>query len=98
MNIVKVCWREDLLRSRNLDKREIEGYGFFIGWFDSWRVGKELKLGRNSAERFWREVVKSKEREQWQIDQWTEAMSWFLEWGAICKRKGSDYKSLAISL
>lgn len=87
-------WRDDLLHSRDLSVAEKEGYGFFISWFDHWRVGKELQLERGSAERFWREVVLAKSRETWQKDQWAVAMRWILSWVDICKREGYQYEPL----
>jgi len=94
MSALKLSWQDDLLRSRDLSQKEIEGFGFFIGWFDSWRVAKHISADRNSAERFWREVVLQKTRHQWQIEQWTEAMRWFLNWIELCKKIGGKYESL----
>lgn len=94
MTTNKVCWRNDLSHSRDLNQREIEGYGFFIGWYDSWRAAKGLKLNRESAKHFWKEVVLDKSRESWQLDQWAEAMRWILGWIAICERNGQQYESL----
>ena len=95
MNIAKACWREDLTRSRDLNQREVVGYGFFIGWYEGWRIGKGLEAGRDSARRFWREVVISKEREIWQKEQWAESMRWFLKWLEHCVETGRQYETLA---
>ncbi len=94
MNTSRADWRSDLEHSRDLTLREVESYGFFISWFDGWRVGKALPLDREAAVRFWKEVVKIKERERWLEDQWAEAMRWFLNWVTICQRAGKEYKSL----
>lgn len=69
-------WREDLTHSRDLQFTEVQSYGFFIAWFDSWRVSKHLELNRDASVRFWQEVVKVKQREVWQLDSWAEAMRW----------------------
>ena len=69
-----VSWQDDLTHSRDLSMREVERYGFFVRWFDSWRVQKGLPLERASAVRFWKEVVLSKTREAWQMEAWAEAM------------------------
>ena len=69
-------WREDLERSRDLSKREIEFIGFIVNWFESWRLSQNLKLSRDVARRFWKEAVQSKERSSWQLEQWTEGIRW----------------------
>ena len=57
-------------------------------------LGQATGSGRETARRFWREVVQGKEREGWQIQQWTEAMRWFLKWLEIASRDGRDHRSL----
>ena len=94
MNTQKACWREDLTHSRDLSQREVIGYGFFIGWYEGWRVGKGLPASRESARRFWREVVISKERDTWQKEQWAEAMRWFLKWLELCIENGREYETV----
>ncbi len=94
MTEFKASWREDLLNSRDLKKNEIEGYGFFISWFDDWRVNHALEANRLSACRFWKEVVRKRERDEWQLRQWAEAMRWFLQWLEYCKKNGVVYRSL----
>jgi len=90
-----VSWREDLTNSRDLGVRDIESFGFLISWFDEWRVHRSLKLDRDSAKRFWSECVRSKDREEWQLRQWTEAMRWVLNWVQICEQEGKEYRSLS---
>ena len=68
------------MASRDLSKAEIEGFGFLVGWFEEWRVRAGLPPGRQAAEHFWREAVKSKERENWQLEQWAVALGWYLRW------------------
>ena len=62
------------MHSRDLCSREIEAYGFFIGWFEQWRMRQSLKVNRCNARRFWKEVVVVKQRERWQLDQWAVAV------------------------
>ena len=88
-------WREDLTHSRDLQFAEVQSYGFFIAWFDSWRVSKHLELNRDASVRFWQEVVKVKQREVWQLDSWAEAMRWFLRWAELVHKKGEKYVTLA---
>jgi len=66
-NSNRISWLEDLNHSRDLSPREVDGYGFFLGWYESWRVKRELPEGRESGRRFWKEVVKAKERPEWQL-------------------------------
>ena len=69
-------WRKDLSASRDLSPREIEAYGYVLGWLEDWRVKADLPPGRDAARRWWCEVAKSKERPEWQLRQWTEAIRW----------------------
>ena len=57
MSIRKPLWREDLMNSRDLSARDIEAYGFFVSWYDEWRMSRGLALGESSARHFWRECV-----------------------------------------
>ncbi|MDB9741695.1 tyrosine-type recombinase/integrase [Akkermansiaceae bacterium] len=95
MSSYVISWREDLLNSRDLNSREVEGYGFFIGWFEDWRVRNGHELTREASVMFWREVVLREKREAWQKRQWGSAMAWFLNWQEICKSEGREYKSVA---
>lgn len=69
-------WREDLAHSRDLNSREIEAFGYVLGWLEDWRVKNELPPGRDAACRWWREVAKAKERPAWQLRQWEEGIRW----------------------
>jgi hypothetical protein len=53
--------------SRDLTHREIEAYGYVLGWIDDWRVTRGMVLGREAARQWWLEVAKSKERPDWQL-------------------------------
>lgn len=68
-----------------------------LGWFENFRLRKGLPAGRKAAVTFWREEILNnpKEREQWQLDQWAGAISWYLNWLDICQRKGADHRSVA---
>lgn len=88
-------WREDLEASRDLSEDEKRGIGFFIGWFESWRLRLRRPAERTVARRFWKEVVGGKAREPWQLEQWAEAMRWYLHWLELARSTGRDYRSLA---
>ena len=81
-------WRDDLLASRDLNKQEKQGFEMLLGWLDQWRIARRMKPGRDAAEGFWKQQVVVKEREQWQLDQWCEAIRWYLGWVECCRAKG----------
>ena len=87
-------WREDLSHSRDLSRREIDAYGYVLGWIEDWRVKKDLAAGRDAVRAWWREVAKAKERPEWQLRQWEEAIRWYLSWLEICLRQGGDERSV----
>jgi hypothetical protein len=58
-----------------------------VGWYLKWSEGKDLLPGRASAVRFWREGVRSKRREEWQLEQWAGAMEWYLGWLGMVERE-----------
>ena len=87
-------WREDLAKSRELSRREVDAYGYVLGWLESWRIGKDLAAGRDAARRWWTAVAKSKERPDWQLRQWGEAIRWFLGWLEICEKSGGDARTI----
>lgn len=88
-------WRADLRASRDLCNGEIDGFGFFLGWYESWRLVRRESAGVESARRFWKEMVLNKTREPWQLEQWAMGMRWFLRWLEFAREKGVDYRSLA---
>lgn len=71
------------------------GFGYFLGWFESWRLGRRLAADRGTARRFWKEMVQAKAREEWQLQQWAEAMRWYLSWLDLARKRGADHRSLA---
>lgn len=89
-----VSWRSDLEASRDLRRHERDQFAFLISWFESWRMSRDLRPGREAATRFWREAVRSKARETWQLTQWAEAMRWYLDWLRLCLQRGSDGRGL----
>jgi site-specific recombinase XerD len=46
---------------------------------------------------FWQtEVIREgREREKWQLEQWGDAIKWYLEWLNACANAGADHRSLA---
>ena len=89
-----LCWRSDLEAARDLSLREKQTHAFAISWFESWRVRLRLPPGRNAVRRFWKEEVGKKARERWQIEQWEEALHWYLKWLELCRQRGGDGRSL----
>ena len=57
-------------------------------------MGKNLQPERESLVRFWNEMVLSKSRKPWQIDQWLEAGRWYLNWLVVCKQHGRVARSV----
>jgi hypothetical protein len=41
--------REDLAHSRDLAPREIEAFGYVLGWLEDWRVKHDLPPSRDAA-------------------------------------------------
>ena len=76
-------WQDDLLASRDLSDTEKSGFEFVLKWFESWRLGLDLPMIRETAIRFWREAVQKKPREPWQLEHWAAAIRWLLEWSRI---------------
>jgi len=88
-------WQEDLLASRDLNDREKQGFGFLLAWYETWRMGKRLNPGLESGRRFWQLEVLSKPRKEWQLQQWAEAMRWYLKWLELCQAEGVSTVSQA---
>jgi len=92
---LKACWRADLESSRDLSSRQKHGFLMLLGWFENFRLRHGLPAGREAAVTFWREqIVGEKEREHWQLEQWTESLSWYLNWLSVCEAKGADHRSV----
>ena len=92
----KACWRNDLEASRNLTSRQKHGYLMLLGWLENFRLRLHLPAGRKAAVAFWRQQVchEEKERDSWQLEQWSEAIAWYLHWLEICQRRGADHRSI----
>jgi integron integrase len=68
-----------------------------LEWFENFRMRYELEAGRDAAKRFWRlEVLREGvRREEWQLEQWAEAIRWYLDWLRACAEAGADHRGLA---
>lgn len=90
------CWRKDLSEFRGLSDRERSGFLLLLEWFESFRLRHELAAGREAAKKFWKmEVIREDRlREDWQIEQWGDAMKWYLSWLDACVKAGADHRSL----
>ena len=60
------------------------------------RLRLELKAGKEAATLFWKREVRRKDRprQDWQLEQWGEAIRWYLEWLEACERAKADHRSL----
>lgn len=96
MKSPKWCWRKDLSEFRGLSETERSGFLVCLEWFENYRLRHGLEAGREAAKSFWRQEVKREgvEREPWQIDQWAEAIRWYLNWLGACEKAGGDHRSL----
>ena len=91
------CWRKDLAEFRGLSERERAGFLLVLEWFENFRLRHELSADRAAARLFWKSEVKreGREREPWQLEQWADAIIWYLSWLAACASAGADPRSLA---
>jgi integron integrase len=98
MNATKTrwCWRSDLAEFRGLSDRERAGFLLVLEWFENFRLRHELAAGREAAKVFWKSEVlrEGREREKWQIEQWGDAIQWYLKWLGACTDSGADHRSL----
>ncbi|MDA7881245.1 hypothetical protein N9A94_02980, partial [Akkermansiaceae bacterium] len=94
--IPRASWRDDLDASRNLSSRQKHGCLMLLGWLENFRLRSGLPAGRKAAVTFWRKQVlhEGKEREEWQLAQWGEAIAWYLRWLELCQRRGADHRSV----
>ena len=90
------CWRTDLAEFRGLTDRERAGFLLVLEWFENFRLRHELPAGREAAKAFWRSEVtrEGREREKWQLEQWGDAIQWYLKWLGACEEVGADHRSL----
>ena len=98
MNATKArwCWRDDLAEFRGLTDRERTGFLLVLEWFENFRLRHELEAGREAAKVFWKtEVIREgREREKWQLEQWGDAIQWYLKWLGACAQAGGDHRSV----
>lgn len=97
MNIIQTninTWQADLQASRDLSRSEKSGFDMILGWYEKWRMAHGAVPGRESAAQFWKAQVKAKPREVWQLDQWAEAIRWYLHWLTYCETNGRNALSL----
>jgi hypothetical protein len=87
-------WLDDIENSRDLNRNEKQQFGFLVAWLESWRIQRRLPACRETCRRFWKEMVKVKPRETCQLNQWTEAVRWYLGWLDICKKEGNPTASI----
>ncbi len=93
----RCCWRKDLSEFRGLNDRERAGFLLVLEWFENFRLRNELEAGRDAAKAFWRHEVlrEDRKRETWQLEQWADAIQWYLRWLDSCAEAGVDHRSLA---
>ena len=91
------CWRSDLAEFRGLTNSERSGFLLVLEWFENFRLRYHLEANEESAKAFWREDVRreGRPREDWQLEQWANAIRWYLDWLAACAEAGADHRSLA---
>jgi len=87
-------WLEDLRASRDVTRAEKSGFEMVLGWYEKWRVARGAEPGRESAAVFWKAQVQAKRREPWQLEQWAEAVRWYLAWLGKCREAGGSGESL----
>ena len=90
------CWRKDLAEFRGLTEQERSGFLLVLEWFENFRLRNEFPAGRDAARAFWKsEVIREgREREKWQLEQWGDAIQWYLKWLEACSDGGADHRSL----
>ncbi len=42
-------WEPDLLSARDVSAQDKQGYQIVLGWFETWRVRRDLPPGRDAA-------------------------------------------------
>lgn len=90
------CWRNDLAGFRGLTDTERGGFLVLLEWFENFRLRNDLPADRNAAKIFWKaEVIRDdRPREDWQLNQWGDAIQWYLAWLDACAQVGADHRSL----
>ena len=93
-SIIAQAWSADLGASRDVNERQRDAFGMVLGWLENWRMRIGAEPGRESCIRFWREQVMVKEREPWQLEQWSGAIQWYLRWLNNRQEVGGEVRSL----
>lgn len=90
------CWRRDLSEFRGLSERDRSGFLLVLEWFENFRARYGFEAGREAARTFWKSEVLRENctREDWQLDQWSAAIQWYLRWLDACAEAGADHRSL----
>ena len=67
-----------------------------LEWFENFRLRHQLGAGEEAAKAFWRSEVlrEGRTREPWQLEQWSDAVRWYLDWLRACAEAGADHRSL----
>jgi integron integrase len=93
---IRWCWRKDLAEFRGLTDKERAGFLVLLEWFENFRLRHEMEAGREAANAFWKAEVqpKGRERKKWQLEQWSDAIQWYLKWLDACSDAGADHRSL----
>lgn len=91
------CWRKDLAEFRGLTNAERSGFLLVLEWFENFRLRHHLDANESGAKEFWRRDVlrEDRPREPWQLEQWADAIRWYLDWLSACSEAGADHRSLA---
>jgi hypothetical protein len=87
-------WSKDLEASSDVRLRERPAFAMLLGWLEKFVCEKGLHPGREACERFWKEAVKARVREGWQLEQWGAAVRWYLRWVDHQKAAGGEVRSL----
>ncbi len=95
--VARWCWRSDLAEFRGLTHSERSGFLLVLEWFENFRLRHHLEANEEAAREFWRQDVRreGRPRESWQLEQWADAIRWYLDWLAACSEAGADHRSLA---
>ena len=80
---------------QGFSERDKKGFLMCLIWFEKFRLNQNLTADRDAAVRFWKKEVLAKgPRQDWQLEQWSAAVSWYLRWLAACLKEGADPRSL----
>jgi len=88
------AWSQDLEFSRDVGPWEKAPYGMLLGWLERFRLNQGIPAGREACTRFWKEAVKAKPREAWQLEQWSMAIRWYLRWLENRYAAGGEVRSV----